>query len=448
MTQTARPILFVCSSGSGVLNPMLVLAGEFARRGVENLWFAGDEHCRDQVEALADRSTVGFASLGAAIPELVPTEWDADTYQAITQRSTWKALRATALHTLEPSLRPDKYVRLEEVVRRVEPGLIVVDKVSPFAARLAITHGIRYVVAGPFLPSNVLFPKVPKGFPVPNTGFGEQMTGAQRLANRFFGLRQLTLLRHWRIVKALARFVRDRKRLGIPASTGKPAAAAAHAELILCHTVPGVDYPMPLPGKVHQLGAMIPPLPEAPGADAELDAWLDAHESIVYIGLGTITRLTAEQVATISGVARELGDHHVLWKLPREQHALLPADLPANLRIESWLPSQLDVLAHPNVRVFVNHAGGGGFSEGLYFGKPMVLCPLWVDCHDQAVRGEDAGVSLTLARIDLEDAVRKIRRVLAEPSFRERAEHFRRRQLEAGGRVAAAEKILALPALR
>jgi polyene glycosyltransferase len=65
-----------------------------------------------------------------------------------------------------------------------------------------------------------------------------------------------------------------------------------------------------------------------------------------------------------------------------------------------------------------------------------------------AVRGEDAGVSLTLPRIDLDDTVHKIRRVLTEPSFRERAEHFRRLQLEAGGRVAAAEKILALPALR
>src|SRR3954469_22753723 len=367
MTPTGRPILFVCSSGSGVLNPMLVLAGEFARRDIENVWFAGDEHTRDRVEALADRSKVTFASLGEATPELLPTEWDDDTYRAITQESTWKALRATALHTLEPSLRTDKYELLEELVRRIEPGLLVVDKVSPFAARLAITHGIRYVVAGPFLPSNVLFPKVPKGFPVPNTGFGVHMTRAQRRANRFFKLRQVTLLRHWRIVTALARFVRARKRLGLPASTGKPAAAGTAGELILCHTVPGIDSPMPLPAKLHMFGAMIPPLPEAPGADAELDAWLAAHDSVVYIGLGTITRLTAEQVAAIVGVARQLDGHHVLWKLPREQHALLPADLPANLRIESWLPSQLDVLAHRNVRVFVNHAGGGGFHEGLYF---------------------------------------------------------------------------------
>jgi polyene glycosyltransferase len=452
MHSTAHPIVFVSSAGSGVLNPMLVLAGELARRGVADLWFATDEHRRTEVDAITGGSTVTFASLGEEIPELSPTSWDEDTYRQITQRSTWKALRATALHTLEPSLRPDKHLRLDAIVQRVRPALLVVDRVSAFAARLAIARGIPYVVAGPFMPSNVLFPQVPKGFPVPNTGFGLRMTSAQRVANRLFPLRTLGLLRHPRIVRALARFVRARKRLGIPARTGRPTALADNAELILCYIAPEVDYPIPLPAKLHTLGAMIPPLPEAPGADTGLAAWLDAHDSIVYIGLGTIARLTPQHVATLIDAARRLADHQVLWKLPRAQHALLPPanQLPPNLRIESWLPSQLDVLAHPNVKVFVNHAGGGSFHEGLFFGKPMVLYPLWVDCHDQAVRGADAGVSLTLARgerLDLDDVVHTIRRVLTEDSFRERAEHFRRLQLDAGGRHAAADAILGLPAL-
>jgi len=452
MPRSARPILFVSSSGSGVLNPMLVLAGEFARRGIPGLWFAADEHCRPDVDAIRGRSTFAFASLGAEIPELSPTSWDDDTYREITQRSTWKALRATALHTLEPSLRLDKHERLDEIVRRVEPALLVVDKVSAYAARLAIARGIPYVVAGPFMPSNMLYPKVPKGFPAPNSGLGRHMTRAERLANRLFPLRTAGLLRHPRIVAALLRFVRARKRLGIPAHAGRPTAVTDHAHLVLCHTLPGVDYPMPLPDNVRTLGAMIPPLPEAPGVDDDLSAWLDAHDSIVYIGLGTITRLSAEQITTLVDVASKLDDHHVLWKLPKTQHGLLPrADrLPPNLRIESWLPSQLDVLAHPNVRVFVNHAGGGGFNEGLALGKPMVLHPLWVDCHDQAVRGADAGVSLTLAdeRFDLDEVVHKVRRVLTEESFTARAEHFRRLQLELGGRRAAADAILGLPILR
>lgn len=442
MDSTARPILFVGSSGSGLFNPMLVLAGELARRDVPDLWFATDEHRRAEIESLG----VGFADLGPEIPELTPTGWDDDTYRKITQESTWKALRATALHTLEPSLRFDKYRRLDEIVERVRPALLVIDSVSAFAAWVAITRGIPYVVAAPFMPSNVLFPNVPKGFPAPNTGFGLRMTLRQRISNRLFPLRTLGLLRHPRIVKALARFVRERKQLGIPARTGDQGALADNAELILCHTVPGVDYPMPLPDKLRMFGTMIPPLPEAPDADTGLTEWLDAHQSIIYIGLGTITRLTAEHVAALVAVVRQLPDHHVLWKLPAAQQELLPADLPPNLRVESWLPSQLDVLAHENVKVFVNHAGGGSFHEGLYFGKPMVLHPLWVDCHDQAVRGADAGVSRTLprGRLEVAEVVDAIRDVLTDESYRRRAEHFRRLQLAAGGREVAAAAILAM----
>ena len=79
------------------------------------------------------------------------------------------------------------------------------------------------------------------------------------------------------------------------------------------------------------------------------------------------------------------------------------------------MPSQLDVLAHPNVTAFVTHGGGNGFNEGLYFGKPMVVRPLWADNHDTAVRGQDKGVSLTLDNpqaTDPHDVTEKLLRVL------------------------------------
>lgn len=137
---------------------------------------------------------------------------------------------------------------------------------------------------------------------------------------------------------------------------------------------------------------------------------------------------------------------------PAEQQELLPPreTLPGNLRIESWVPSQLDVLGHPSVKVFFTHAGGNGFHEGLYFGKPLVVRPLWVDCDDQAVRGQDFGVSLTLDRpetLDADDVTDKLTRVLDDPAFRERAEHFATLLRAAGGRSTAADLLLGLPAL-
>jgi polyene glycosyltransferase len=441
MKPTARPILFVSSAGSGLFNPMLVLATELARRGVPDLWFAADEYRRAEVERV---DGLKFASLGEEIPELTPTSWDDETYRKITHRSRWKALTATALHTMGPSLRKDKYVRLDALVEETKPALMVNDTIVAFANRLAMVREIPFVLAVPFMPSNVLYPRVPKDFPVPNTGYGLKMSLSQRIANRLYKFRVMGLIRYPVIRKAFVEFARDCKQLGIPKTARGRTARLDQARLILCHTVPGVDYPIALPDKVRLVGSMIPPLPEAePGA---VSAWLDSHDSVVYMGLGTITRLTRDQVDSLVDVARKLdGQHHVLWKLPIEQQTMLPVELPPNLRVENWLPSQLDVLAHPNVKVFVNHGGGGGFNEGLYFGKPMVLYPLWVDCHDQAIRGQDAGVSLTLNHsdsIDIDDVVGKITRVLTEDSFRERAAHFRDLQLAAGGRETAASMIL------
>jgi hypothetical protein len=64
MSSSSRPILFVSLPESGLFNPVQTIAGEFARRGVPDLWFATDEERRGDIEALSDESTVRFASLG------------------------------------------------------------------------------------------------------------------------------------------------------------------------------------------------------------------------------------------------------------------------------------------------------------------------------------------------------------------------------------------------
>jgi polyene glycosyltransferase len=111
-------------------------------------------------------------------------------------------------------------------------------------------------------------------------------------------------------------------------------------------------------------------------------------------------------------------------------------EVPDNVRVEHWVPSQFDVLAHPNVKVFFCHAGSNGMHECLNFGKPMVSRPGWIDCHDIAHRIDDAGMGLTLDdvhEVRADDVVDKLTRVLQDPSFTERAQHWTAKQLNAGG---------------
>ena len=121
--------------------------------------------------------------------------------------------------------------------------------------------------------------------------------------------------------------------------------------------------------------------------------------------------------------------------------------LPTNLRIEHWIPSQLGVLAHPNVRVFLTHGGGNGFHEGIYFGKPLLVMPFWLDCFDFAVRAIDSGVGLALDRppsFTANEVAVKLKRLLAESSFHERTLYWGEQLRKAGGVSRAADLILTI----
>ncbi|GLY15228.1 hypothetical protein Kisp01_22430 [Kineosporia sp. NBRC 101677] len=442
-----RPIMFVSMPEAGLANPLMVVAGELARRGVPDLWFATDEPMRAEVEALSAAAPVRFGSLGPVISEFSAKTWDDRTFRKVTQRSRWRAHRAVVRHTYDLRLRYPKFRALDALVEQVKPALMVIESMSTYAVEVAVTRNIPYVLSSPFMPSTLMVLQMGLDFPMLHTGLPRRMNRRQKLYNAYFRARAGLMFLHPAVQITLRKSIPGRTEMGIPAETLFPRAKVDHAELVLCYSVFGLEYEFDVPEKLRMLGAVVPPLPEAE-PDPDLNAWLDAHESVVLVAFGTLTRLTRPQVHNMVEVARRLGDRHqVLWKLSREQQHLLPPreQWPANLRVESWLPSQLDALAHPHVRVFFTHAGGNSFHEGIYFGKPLVNRPLWVDCYDQAVRGVDAGVSLTLDRphdLRVADVLDKLTRVLDEPSFTERAQFFAAQQRAAGGRAAAADLIL------
>ncbi|OJF16278.1 glycosyltransferase [Couchioplanes caeruleus] len=451
MNTDPRAVMFVSLPESGLLNPMLVLAAELARRGVPGLSFATDESRRTDIETISGDHPVRFASLGEVVPELSAVTWDDATYRRVTQRSRFKAHRAVIRHTYRPDLQATKFRALAAAVDEIQPELMVIESLCSFAVDLALTRGIPFVLSVPFLPSNVLtahnpFARsyTPRGFPVPHSGLPARMTPWQRLSNEMFKLRTLAMFFHPAMGRVLSEDARIRKELGL--SVPSPMTRVDRAEMVICNSIPELDYPFDIPDKLKLVGALMPPLPEA-STDNEVMRWLAAQRSVVYMGFGTITRLSTAQAGALVEVARRLdGTHSVLWRLPSEQQHLLAdaGPLPANLRIENWLPSQLDVLAHPAVKVFFTHGGGNGFHEGVYFGKPLVVRPLWVDCFDQAIRGRDAGVSLTLDHpetVDPDDVLDKLNRVLDDPSFTARAAQLGARQREAGGVRAAADLI-------
>lgn len=448
---SSRPILFASTPSDGLINSLLVVAGELARRGVPDLWFATDDPKKAEVEALSDRSPVRFASTGGDSDHYTATRWDDETYAAVTQRNRFRAHRAMLVQTHDPDSHFAKYEALDRVAEQVRPALMVVNNLCLHGFQVAMTRGIPYVISAPFLPSVLFQDHLPADYPTPTSGLPRDMTPAQLKENRRFRKRMRGVGLHPSLIRRNFRFGKRMVELRVQPRSRSVIHRLADAELVLTYSVPGLDYPFPMPDHLHPLGAMIPPLPESDGDD-DVTRWLDAHESVVYIAFGTIIRLSRQDVAAIVGVARRLsGRHAVLWKLPDEQRHLLPDDLPDNLRVERWLPSQYDVLAHPHVRAYFNHGGSNSFHEGIHFGTPQLIRPLWLDCFDQAVRAVDAGVGLTVDGADpisADDVHAKLVRLLEEDSYRERAEHFASAMRAAGGVTAAADLILGSAPLR
>lgn len=92
--------------------------------------------------------------------------------------------------------------------------------------------------------------------------------------------------------------------------------------------------------------------------------------------------------------------------------------------IRKWLP-QNDILAHPNVVLFISHGGLFGTSESLYHGVPLLLIPFFGDQFRNAYRVDKAGLgtSMNFQDITVESFTKAINRIISDDSFITKAKH-------------------------
>jgi polyene glycosyltransferase len=442
-------ILFATKPAIGLTNPLLAMAGELKRRGVPDVFFATNDERRADVEGLPGDGHVTFVPLGPFQDDLWPQNWPHKDFSSTTMRGRLKAVA----HYFESSNDFEYFhvlfMHLIEVFKETKPALAVVDIYSPYAVDAALMMGVPYIANISTPPSMAYAPRLPAGYPVPMSGLPRRMSTGQRLANAGFRAGVTAVTYRPRYLRGLLGLYRLRKKGGFANPTMAPWRYACSAAAVLGDSVFGLDYEFPPPANLTMVGAVLPAEADELRVDGELGEWLDRHESVVYVGFGTLMSLSHAQVAAVVQTARRLGrDHQVLWKLPREQQQLLPAagHMPANLRVEEWLPSQLAVLNHPHVRVFFNHGGGNAVHESLYYATPMLVMPYWLDCYDLAARVVDSGAGLAVEHRpepDVADIVGKLQRLLDDDGFGTRARHWSQRLRDAGGANSAADIIVA-----
>ncbi|EDW76284.2 uncharacterized protein Dwil_GK14744 [Drosophila willistoni] len=149
------------------------------------------------------------------------------------------------------------------------------------------------------------------------------------------------------------------------------------------------------------------------------------HGAILF-SLGSNVRSSHLSQEVVTSMYRVLSGlkQNVIWKWDEMEN--IPGNS-SNIMFSKWLP-QDDILAHPNIKLFITHAGKGGIIESQYHGKPMLALPVFADQPYNAAVMVNLGFGLSLEMIKFEETLFKDRlnEVLDNPKYTQSVENFSR----------------------
>jgi len=256
--------------------------------------------------------------------------------------------------------------RLREIIEELEPDLIVEDNVVAFPALPASGRPWARIMS--CNPTEMKDPEVPppfSGLPSDDTGGWDEYWHTYRTV-----LRQLHA--------DFSAFCQERGAPPLP-----PDDFIHESPWLNMYLYPDeVDYrrARPLGPTWHNLQTSV----RATDPAWELPEALRGEEPLLYLSLGS---LGSADVPLMEKLVAELADapyRVIVSKGP--QHTEF--ELAANMAGEEFLP-QTAIL--PQVDLVITHGGNNTVTESLYFGKPMVVLPIFWDQHDNAQRIDETG---------------------------------------------------------
>lgn len=168
---------------------------------------------------------------------------------------------------------------------------------------------------------------------------------------------------------------------------------------------------------------------------SKLQKFLDnAKDGVILFTMGSIIQGTDWEESQREAFVRAFSrlKQKVIWKYENE---ILP-NKPDNVKTLKWLP-QRDILAHPNVKLFISHGGLLGFYEAEVTAVPLLGIPMYGDQHMNIANAVSHGYALKLdyPEITEEKILSKIEELLSNPKYKENADkamrHFKDRPMTA-----------------
>ncbi|NP_001310095.1 uncharacterized LOC107369487 [Tetranychus urticae] len=119
--------------------------------------------------------------------------------------------------------------------------------------------------------------------------------------------------------------------------------------------------------------------------------------ALIYFSLGTMGCVDLELMRRVISVCAKSPHRFIVSKGPLHEQI----ELPDNMWGESYV-NQIAIL--PHVDLVITHAGNNTLTESLYFGKPVILMPLFFDQLDNAQRAHEKGVGIRIDTYNFQDS--------------------------------------------
>lgn len=188
-----------------------------------------------------------------------------------------------------------------------------------------------------------------------------------------------------------------------------------NASLVLLNGHSSLNQPVPyVPNMIDIGGFHIKPPKKLP---EDLQTFLDeAKDGVIYFSMGSNLKSAEFPIEKREAFLKTFAKlkQKVLWKWEEDN---LPGQ-PPNVKLSKWLPQQ-DILAHPNVKLFITHGGFLSTTETIYHGVPTLAIPIFGDQKLNAKRAVHFGYGLTLPYVDIteDNLTKKITELLNNPRY-------------------------------
>ncbi|XP_055688527.1 UDP-glycosyltransferase UGT5-like isoform X1 [Lutzomyia longipalpis] len=192
-------------------------------------------------------------------------------------------------------------------------------------------------------------------------------------------------------------------------------------KLILLNKHPALDFIEPILPNVISVGGL--QIQRNKGLPKDLQELLDTAENgVILFSLGTNVKssmLGVERQIEILETFRSLPQYTFLWKIEVES---MPVEVPKNVLIRKFVP-QSDLLAHPNLKLFISHCGLLSTQEAAWFGVPILGLPVFADQFDNVRMSIRAGMAEqgSIVNIERNSFKKLILKMINDPKYRENA---------------------------